>query len=105
MVSKWVGETEKNLGRIFDEAQNAHAILLFDEADSLFGKRTEVKSASDRYANLDADQHPHGDSDEHANLDADIEPNGDSDADADVHTDDDSDGDSDQYTDSATVPA
>jgi len=53
VVSKWVGETEKHLARIFDEAQNAHAMLLFDEADSLFGKRTEVKSASDRYANLE----------------------------------------------------
>jgi hypothetical protein len=53
VVSKWVGETEKNLGRIFDEAQDSHAMLLFDEADALFGKRTEVKSAQDRYANLE----------------------------------------------------
>ncbi len=53
VVSKWVGETEKNLGKIFDEAQDAAAMLLFDEADSLFGKRTEVKSAQDRYANLE----------------------------------------------------
>jgi hypothetical protein len=53
VVSKWVGETEKNLGRIFDEAQDANAMLLFDEADSLFAKRTEVKSAQDRYANLE----------------------------------------------------
>jgi SpoVK/Ycf46/Vps4 family AAA+-type ATPase len=53
VVSKWVGETEKNLGRIFDEAQDAHAMLLFDEADSLFGKRTELKSAQDRFANLE----------------------------------------------------
>ena len=52
-VSKWVGETEKNLGMAFDEARNARAILLFDEADSLFGKRTEVKSSNDRYANLE----------------------------------------------------
>jgi AAA+ superfamily predicted ATPase len=52
-VSKWVGETEKNLGLAFDEARNARAILLFDEADSLFGKRTEVKSSNDRYANLE----------------------------------------------------
>ena len=53
VVSKWVGETEKNLGKIFDEAQDAAAMLLFDEADALFGKRTEVKSAQDRYANLE----------------------------------------------------
>jgi hypothetical protein len=53
VVSKYVGETEKNLGRIFDEAQDAQAMLLFDEADSLFGKRTELKSAQDRFANLE----------------------------------------------------
>lgn len=53
VTSKWVGETEKHLARIFDEAQNANAMLLFDEADSLFGKRTELKSAQDRYANLE----------------------------------------------------
>jgi len=53
VVSKYVGETEKNLGKIFDEAQDAHAMLLFDEADSLFGKRTELKSAQDRFANLE----------------------------------------------------
>jgi hypothetical protein len=53
VVSKWVGETEKHLGKIFDEAQTANAMLLFDEADSLFGKRTDVKSAQDRYANLE----------------------------------------------------
>lgn len=53
VVSKYVGETEKNLARIFDEAQHAQAMLLFDEADSLFGKRTEVRSAQDRYANLE----------------------------------------------------
>jgi AAA+ superfamily predicted ATPase len=53
VVSKWVGETEKNLGLAFDEAKNARAILLFDEADSLFGKRTEVRSSNDRYANLE----------------------------------------------------
>ncbi len=53
VVSKWVGETEKNLARIFDEAQDANAALLFDEADALFGKRTEVKSAQDKYANLE----------------------------------------------------
>ncbi|HWU91518.1 MAG TPA: ATP-binding protein [Kofleriaceae bacterium] len=53
VVSKWVGETEKNLGLAFDEAKHAHAILLFDEADALFGKRADVKSANDRYANLE----------------------------------------------------
>jgi AAA+ superfamily predicted ATPase len=53
VVSKWVGETEKNLGTAFDEARNARAILLFDEADALFGKRTEVRSSNDRYANLE----------------------------------------------------
>lgn len=53
VMSKYVGETEKNLARIFDEAQDAHAMLLFDEADSLFGKRTELKTAQDRFANLE----------------------------------------------------
>ncbi len=53
VVSKYVGETEKNLGKIFDEAQDSHAMLLFDEADSLFGKRTELKTAQDRFANLE----------------------------------------------------
>jgi AAA+ superfamily predicted ATPase len=53
IVSRYVGETEKNLSRIFDEAEQAQAILLFDEADSLFAKRTEVRSSNDRYANLE----------------------------------------------------
>jgi hypothetical protein len=53
VVSKYVGETEKNLSKIFDEAQQSHAMLLFDEADSLFGKRTELRSAQDRFANLE----------------------------------------------------
>jgi AAA+ superfamily predicted ATPase len=53
VVSKWIGETEKNLGRLFDEAQRSNAIILFDEADSLFAKRTAVKSSVDRYANLE----------------------------------------------------
>ncbi len=53
MVSKYVGETEKNLSRIFDEAANSQAILFFDEADALFGKRSEVKDAHDRYANIE----------------------------------------------------
>jgi len=53
VVSKWVGETEKQLAKIFEAADVGHALLLFDEADSLFAKRTEVKSAVDRYANLE----------------------------------------------------
>lgn len=53
IVSKWVGETEKNLASLFAAAEAGHAILLFDEADSLFAKRTEVKSSNDRYANLE----------------------------------------------------
>jgi ATP-dependent 26S proteasome regulatory subunit len=53
IVSKYVGETEKNLANVFDAAEAGHAILLFDEADSLFAKRTEVKSSVDRYANLE----------------------------------------------------
>jgi AAA+ superfamily predicted ATPase len=52
IVSKWVGETEKQLSKVFDQAERAHAVLLFDEADSLFAKRTEVKSSNDRYGNL-----------------------------------------------------
>ncbi len=51
MSSKWIGETEKNLAALFDAAEAGHAILLFDEADSLFGKRTEVRSSNDRHAN------------------------------------------------------
>ena len=53
IISKWVGQTEKNLARIFDEAERGRVILLFDEADSLFAKRTEVKGASDRFANME----------------------------------------------------
>jgi SpoVK/Ycf46/Vps4 family AAA+-type ATPase len=53
VVSKYIGETEKNLASAFDEAERASAVLFFDEADSLFGKRTEVKDAHDRYANLE----------------------------------------------------
>lgn len=52
-VSKYIGETEKNLKRIFDAAERSGAILLFDEADALFGKRSEVKDSHDRYANLE----------------------------------------------------
>lgn len=53
VVSKWVGETEKNLERIFKEAEQANGVLFFDEADALFGKRSEVKEANDRYANIE----------------------------------------------------
>jgi hypothetical protein len=53
VVSKYIGETEKNLEKIFAEAQNSNAILFFDEADAIFGKRSEVKDAHDRYANLE----------------------------------------------------
>ncbi|MBS1144030.1 MAG: family ATPase [Proteobacteria bacterium] len=53
MVSKYIGETEKNLRKVFDAAENCGAILLFDEADALFGKRTEVKDSHDRYANIE----------------------------------------------------
>ncbi len=53
VVSKYIGETEKNLKTIFDEARAGNAILFFDEADALFGKRSEVKDAHDRYANIE----------------------------------------------------
>lgn len=53
VVSKYIGETEKNLRRVFDAAEAGGAILLFDEADSLFGKRSEVKDSHDRYANME----------------------------------------------------
>ncbi len=53
VVSKWMGETEKNLAEVFEAAERAQAVLLFDEADALFGKRTEVSDAHDRYANLE----------------------------------------------------
>ena len=53
VVSKYIGETEKQLRRIFDAAQASSAILFFDEADALFGKRSEVKDAHDRYANIE----------------------------------------------------
>lgn len=51
IVSKWIGETEKNLASVFDAAEAGHAVLLFDEADAVFGKRTEVRSSNDRHAN------------------------------------------------------
>lgn len=53
IVSKYIGETEKNLRRVFDAAERGGAILLFDEADALFGKRSEVKDSHDRYANIE----------------------------------------------------
>jgi SpoVK/Ycf46/Vps4 family AAA+-type ATPase len=53
VVSKYIGETEKNLRRIFDAAEESSAVLLFDEADALFGKRTDVRDSRDRYANLE----------------------------------------------------
>lgn len=53
IVSKYIGETEKNLARIFAEARSSNALLFFDEADALFGKRTAVKDAHDRYANVE----------------------------------------------------
>ena len=53
IVSKYIGETEKNLRRVFDAAEEGGAVLLFDEADALFGKRSEVKDSHDRYANIE----------------------------------------------------
>jgi hypothetical protein len=53
VVSKWLGETEKNLAATFAAAERTHAVLLFDEADALFGSRTEISDANDRYANLE----------------------------------------------------
>src|SRR4051812_42738737 len=53
VVSKYIGETEKNLRRVFDAAEGGGAILLFDEADALFGKRSEVRDSHDRYANIE----------------------------------------------------
>lgn len=53
IVSKYIGETEKNLNRVFDEARASNAILFFDEADALFGKRSEVRDSHDRYANIE----------------------------------------------------
>ena len=55
VVSKYIGETEKNLRRLFDAAEDGGAILFFDEADALFGKRSEVRDAHDRYANIEID--------------------------------------------------
>ena len=55
IVSKYIGETEKNLDCIFRAAQSSNAILFFDEADALFGQRTDVQDAHDRYANVEVD--------------------------------------------------
>jgi SpoVK/Ycf46/Vps4 family AAA+-type ATPase len=53
VVSKYIGETEKNLSRLFRAAESTGAILFFDEADALFSKRTEVRDSHDRYANIE----------------------------------------------------
>ena len=53
IVSKYIGETEKNLDRIFEDARASNAMLFFDEADALFGKRSAIKDAHDRYANIE----------------------------------------------------
>jgi hypothetical protein len=53
VVDKYIGETEKNLGRVFDEAEGINGVLFFDEADALFGKRSETSDAKDRYANVE----------------------------------------------------
>ena len=53
VVSKYIGETEKNLSKIFKEAETSNSILFFDEADALFGKRSEVRDSHDRYANIE----------------------------------------------------
>src|SRR6185437_7411183 len=53
VVSKYIGETEKNLRAVFDAAETSGAVLLFDEADALFGKRSEVRDSHDRYANIE----------------------------------------------------
>jgi SpoVK/Ycf46/Vps4 family AAA+-type ATPase len=53
VVSKYIGETEKNLGAVFDDAEQSGAVLLLDEADALFGKRSEVRDSHDRYANIE----------------------------------------------------
>jgi hypothetical protein len=55
VLSKYIGETEANLGRVFDAAEHSNAILFFDEADALFGRRTEIGDSRDRYANVEVD--------------------------------------------------
>lgn len=54
VTGKYIGETEKNIGRLFDDAHKAGAVLFFDEADALFGRRGDVSDANDRYANIEA---------------------------------------------------
>ncbi len=56
VVSKYIGETEKNLAAVFAEAEQSGAVLLFDEADALFGKRSDVRDSHDRYANVEVSQ-------------------------------------------------
>jgi SpoVK/Ycf46/Vps4 family AAA+-type ATPase len=53
VASEYLGETEKNIGRVFNAAKDSHAVLFFDEADALFGKRTDMKDRHDRYANIE----------------------------------------------------
>lgn len=53
VVNKYIGETEKNLRKLFDKAERTNTVLLFDEADTLFGKRSDVKNSDDRYSNLE----------------------------------------------------
>lgn len=53
VTNKYIGETEKNLNRVFEEASESEVVLFFDEADALFGKRTEIDDANDRYANIE----------------------------------------------------
>jgi len=55
LAGKYIGETEKNLRRVFDAAEESNPVLFFDEADALFGKRTDVKDSHDRYANVEID--------------------------------------------------
>jgi SpoVK/Ycf46/Vps4 family AAA+-type ATPase len=55
VINKYIGETEKNLAQLFDKAESENLVLYFDEADSLFGKRGEVKDAHDRYGNLETE--------------------------------------------------
>ena len=55
VASKYIGETEKNIARVFASAEDAGAVLFFDEADALFGKRSEVRDSHDRYANIEID--------------------------------------------------
>ena len=55
VVSKYIGETEKNLRRVFDAVEGGGSVLLFDEADALFGRRSAVKDSHDRYANIEGD--------------------------------------------------